>query len=116
MRALKVGFVWRDERKHLHVKTGFALHALCCCDPEYHRLLAYPQLIIALICRRERKPIHVETGPALRALCSRDSDELSVSFALVEPKGNISMLKLALRYARYAVVTLTSIGFMLSMN
>jgi hypothetical protein len=31
-------------------------------------------------------------------------------------KGTTLMLKLALRYARYAVVTLTSIGFALTSN
>jgi len=31
-------------------------------------------------------------------------------------KGNPSMLKLALRYARYAIVTLSTIGFALTSN
>jgi hypothetical protein len=33
-----------------------------------------------------------------------------------EQKGSTSMFKLVLRYARYAVVTLTTIGFSLTAN
>ncbi len=40
------------------------------------------------------------------------SSTLSIAFKVRSP----TMLKLALRYARYAVVTLTSVGFALTNN
>jgi hypothetical protein len=40
----------------------------------------------------------------------------SSTLSIASKERNITMLKLALRYARYAVVTLTSVGFALTSN